>query len=55
MKINVKGLDVIAGILLVAWLVSVMSGKGGLIHTLLLTALGFISIRVVRYRREHQE
>ncbi len=55
MKINVNVFDIIIGILLAAWLVGIVRGSGGFIHILLGFALAILSMRIVRYRREHQE
>ncbi|MCP9493747.1 MAG: hypothetical protein MSG64_04735 [Pyrinomonadaceae bacterium MAG19_C2-C3] len=55
MKINVNVFDIIIGILLTAWLVSIVRGSGGFIHILLMFALAILSMRIARYRREHQE
>lgn len=55
MKTNVNVFDIIIGILLVAWLVGIARGSGGFIHILLMFTLAILSIRIARYRREHQE
>ena len=55
MKINVNVFDIIIGIFLFAWFVGIVRGSGGFIHILLSFALGILSIRIARYRREHQE
>lgn len=41
------GLRIIAGIILGIWLVLVLMGKGGFVHTLLLTGIGIAAVDVM--------
>lgn len=43
---------IIAAVLISVWLILVLIGKGGLVHTILLFGLAFAAIALVSFRRE---
>lgn len=45
-------LQIVAAALIVAWLILVLLGKSGFVHTLLLTGLGVAFVQALRIIRE---